>query len=131
MQPMIFPPVCPEIPVADLAKSLAYYRDQFGFNIDWADEQLGLASLSRGETRAFMTNAGYRKHLGNQAPITLWLNLSNRDEIDALYREWADAGAIIAAPPEAQPHKLYEFFAQDPDGNIFRVFYDFAWEERG
>ena len=36
-----------------------------------------------------------------------------------------------ADPPEAKPFKLYEFFAQDIDGNYFRVFYDFAWEERG
>jgi hypothetical protein len=28
------------------------------------------------------------------------------------------------------PTKLYEFFAQDIDGNYFRVFYDFAWEEK-
>jgi hypothetical protein len=28
------------------------------------------------------------------------------------------------------PHKLYEFFAEDIDGNFLRVFYDFAWEER-
>ena len=27
-------------------------------------------------------------------------------------------------------NKLYEFFAQDIDGNYFRVFYDFAWEEK-
>ena len=37
---------------------------------------------------------------------------------------------VSPAPPEAQPHKLYEFFAEDLDGNYFRVFYDFAWEER-
>jgi hypothetical protein len=30
----------------------------------------------------------------------------------------------------AKPFKLYEFFAQDIDGNYFRVFYDFAWEEK-
>jgi predicted lactoylglutathione lyase len=126
-----FPPICPEIPVADLPKSLAYYRDQLGFTIDWSDEQLGLAGLSRGESRMFMTNAAYRSVLGNQPPITLWLNLSSREEIDALHRLWAESGAIIADPPAAQPHKLYEFVAEDPDGNIFRIFYDFAWEERG
>jgi predicted lactoylglutathione lyase len=61
----------------------------------------------------------------------LWLNLSNREEVDALYRQWASARARIAEPPEAKPYnKLYEFFAQDLDGNYFRVFYDFAWEER-
>jgi predicted lactoylglutathione lyase len=127
---MQFPSVCPEIPVLNLPAALAYYRDKLGFRIDWSDEQLGLAGLSRGETRMFMTNADYRSVLGVQGPIVLWLNLSNRAEVDALHEEWAGAGAMIADPPEAKPSKLYEFYAQDIDGNYFRVFYDFAWEER-
>ncbi|MBC9033150.1 VOC family protein [Sphingomonas sp. JC676] len=127
---MQFPSACPEIPVRDLAPALAYYRDKFGFTIDWSDEELGLAGVSRGETRMFMSAAAYRSVLGNQGPLVLWLNLSSRAEIDALHAEWSAAGATIASRPEAQPHKLYEFFAQDLDGNYFRVFYDFAWEER-
>ena len=70
---MQFPSVCPEIPVSSLTPALAYYRDQLGFNIDWSDEQLGLACLSRGDTRMFMTNAAYRSVLGIQGPIVLWL----------------------------------------------------------
>lgn len=127
---MKFPSVCPEIPVVNLTTALAYYRDQFGFKIDWSDERLGLAGLSRGDTRMFMTNAEYRSVLGIQGPMVLWLNLSDRAEVDALHAEWATAGAIIADPPGAKPSKLYEFYAQDIDGNYFRVFYDFAWEER-
>jgi len=58
-------------------------------------------------------------------------NLSNRAEVDALHAQWAAAEARIAGPPEAKPYnKLYEFFAQGIDGNYFRVFYDFAWEEK-
>lgn len=127
---MQFPSVCPEIPVADLAVALAYYRDSLGFIIDWSDEELGLAGLSRGETRMFMSNAGYRSVLGIGGPMMLWLNLSDRAEVDALHAEWTAAGARIAGPPTAGPAKLYEFFAEDVDGNYFRVFYDFAWEER-
>ncbi|MEJ0019596.1 MAG: VOC family protein [Acetobacteraceae bacterium] len=127
---MQFPSVCPEIPVADLTAALAYYRDRLGFVTDWSDEDLGLAGLSRGGTRMFMTTAPYRSVLGNRGPIVLWLNLSDRAEVDALHAQWAAAGARIADPPTAQPSKLYEFYAQDIDGNYFRVFYDFGWEER-
>lgn len=127
---MHFPPACPEIPVVDLIPALSYYRDRLGFAIDWSDEQLGLAGLSRDDARVFMATAAYRSALGNQGPVILWLNLSSRAEIDALHAQWSAAGAIITGPPEAKPYKLYEFFAQDPDGNCFRVFYDFAWEER-
>ena len=129
---MQFPTVCPEMPVATLPPALAYYRDQLGFKIDWSAEEIGLACLSRGATRMFMTTAEYRSALGIRGPIVLWLNLSNRAEVDALHAQWAAAGARIAEPPEAKPYnKLYEFFAQDIDGNYFRVFYDFAWEAKG
>ena len=37
-------------------------------------------------------------------------------------------GAQIVAPPESKPWNLHEFTASDPDGNRYRVFYDFAWE---
>lgn len=42
----------------------------------------------------------------------------------------ARSQAAIAEPPAAKLWKLYEFIAGDPDGNVLRVFYDFAWEER-
>ena len=127
---MQFPALCPEAPVADLPAALAYYRDKLGFSIDWADEALGLAGLSRGDARMFMSNAAYNTHLGGKGPIVMWVNLSSRAEIDALYREWAAAGARIEAAPAAKPYKLYEFRAQDLDQNVLRVFYDFAWEEK-
>lgn len=126
----LFPSVCPEVPVRDLGASLAYYRNRLGFVVDWSDEALGLAGISRGSSRLFLSNAAYRSALGNAAPIVLWLNLNNRAEIDALHAGWASAGVAIAEPPAAKPYKLYEFFAQDLDGNILRVFYDFSWEER-
>lgn len=128
---MRFPAPCPEIPVADLPAGLAYYRDRLGFEVDWSDEALGLAGLSRDQARIFMSNAEFRADSGNRAPILLWLNLASRAEIDQLHAEWTGAGAEILGPPQAQPWRLYEFFARDLDGNLLRVFYDFAWEEDG
>lgn len=128
---MQFPSACPEIPVSDLEASLAYYRDQLGFKIDWSNHQIGLAGLSRGATRVFMTTAEYRSVKGNREPIMLWLNLDNRHEVDELHMQWAKAGArIVESPEEHSYNKLYEFFAEDIDGNGFRVFYDYAWEQR-
>lgn len=126
---MQFPCACPEVPVRDLAAALACYRDQFGFAVDWSDERIGLAGVSRGEARLFVASDEYRACLGNRGPIVLWINLSSRAEVDALYAQWAGAGARVAAAPKAQPYKLYEFSAYDIDGNVLRVFYDFAWEQ--
>ena len=127
---MTFPPACPEIPVAELAPALAYYRNSLGFAVDWADDALGLAGLSQGESRVFMASTAYRAGQASGGPVVLWLNLSSRAEIDELYERWSAAGARIAEPPAAKPWKLYEFSAGDLDGNLLRMFYDFAWEER-
>jgi uncharacterized glyoxalase superfamily protein PhnB len=125
-----FPPACPEIPVGELAPALAYYRDSLGFTIDWSDEDLGLAGLSQGDSRLFMSSAHYRAGAANGGPVVVWLNLSSHAEVDELHARWSGTGARIATPPAAKPWKLYEFSAQDLDGNVLRVFYDFAWEER-
>lgn len=127
---MQFPVACPEIPVDDLAASIAYYSDRLGFTLDWSDVELGLAGISHGDSRLFLAGAGYRSALGNRGPTLLWINLSSRDEVDALYAQWLETGALLTGPPTAQPWQLYEFFAEDIDGNILRIFYDFGWEDR-
>nr|WP_207785983.1 VOC family protein [Altererythrobacter segetis] len=129
---MTFPPAVPEIPVAELGSALAYYRDCLGFVVDWGDDGLGLAGLSQGESRVFMSSAAYRATNGHadSGPVVVWLNLSSRAEVDGLHARWSAAGATIDAPPEAKPWKLHEFSARDLDGNVLRVFYDFGSEER-
>ena len=127
---MRLPPACPEVPVAELGPSLKYYNDSLGFSIDWSDEGLGLAGLSQGDSRLFMSSAQYRAGQPHNGPIVVWLNLSSRAEVDDLHAHWCATGARIAAPPATKPWKLYEFLANDLDGNVLRVFYDFAWEDR-
>lgn len=127
---MQFPVACPEIPVDDLAASIDYYSGRLGFTLDWSDTNLSLAGISRGDSRLFLADAGYRSALGNRGPILLWINLSNRDEVDALHAYWLETDARITSSPTAQPWQLYEFFAEDIDGNILRIFYDFGGAAR-
>ena len=127
-----FPGAVPEIPVSNLDAALEYYATRLGFDIDWGnDGGGGIAGISRGNCRMFLTNAGFREHYGNTGPVLTWLNLDGRDEVDALYLEWCGSEAKIVSEPEAKSWGLYEFTAADPDGNLLRVFYDFATPERG
>lgn len=79
----------------------------------------------------FLTNRAFREQLGNAPPVLVWLNLSSRQEVDALHEAWSRGQARIVSRPEPKPWKLHEFTVADLDGNLFRVFYDFAWETRG
>lgn len=123
-----FPPACPEVPVTELTAALACYRDRMGFAIDGSGQELGLAGLSLGKARIFLSDTAFRARSGNRPPVMLPFNPSSRAEVDAIHAAWSAAGAHIASPPQAQPYKRYEFFAQDPDGNGLRVFYDFGGE---
>lgn len=126
-----FPSAVPEIPVTDIAAAVAYYQNSLGFRLDWGDEELGLTGISRGNCRLFLANEQYRKGYGNVGPMMIWLNMNSKEEVDALHREWSASNARLISPPESKPWGLHEFTAADLDGNLFRVFYDFATPERG
>jgi uncharacterized glyoxalase superfamily protein PhnB len=121
-----FPTAVPEIPVSDMNKALDYYEGKLGFNIDWGGADGGIAGISKGQCRMFLTDVEFRQQHSNAAPVVIWLNLNNKEEVDELYETWKARGARIASPPESKPWKLHEFTASDPDGNLFRVFYDFS-----
>ena len=121
-----FPAAVPEIPVTDIAQALAYYEAKLGFTVDWGGTDGGIAGISKGQCRMFLTDRDFRQHHGNSPPVLIWLNLDSKNEVDELYQTWNAAGAIIDSPPVSKPWKLHEFTASDLDGNLFRVFYDFS-----
>ncbi len=65
---MTFPAAVPEIPSADVAKSAAYYVNTLGFTLDWGGDQGGIAGISRGNCRLFLTNSSFRVSYGNTGP---------------------------------------------------------------
>lgn len=121
----------PEIPVRDLREATTYYQDHLGFTVDWGDEELGLAGISKGDCRMFLANEQFRKARGNVGPTLTWLNLDSIAAVDELYRRWRASNAKLLSAPESKPYGLHEFTAADLDGNQFRVFYDFATPARG
>ena len=123
-----FPGAVPEIPVSDVDSAAAYYKNQLGFSLDWGGEDGGIAGISKGSCRMFLTSRGFREQYGNAPPVVVWLNLNSKREVDDLYGEWSRSQARIVSPPESKPWKLHEFTVADLDGNLFRVFYDFSWE---
>jgi len=85
----------------------------------------GIAGISRGNCRRFITNRSIRESYGNIGPILFWLNLDGKAEVHELFAQWKAAQAKIASEPEDKPWKLREFMATDLDGNLIRVFYEF------
>jgi catechol 2,3-dioxygenase-like lactoylglutathione lyase family enzyme len=109
----------PQIPVRNLDRAISFYQSRLGFVLDWKYED-GLAGVSREEARLFLD----RVVDGPLHPVRIWLNLTSVSEVDALYRDWKNADVPIPSAPKQKPWGLYEFIAEDCDGNSFRVFYD-------
>jgi uncharacterized glyoxalase superfamily protein PhnB len=122
---MALPPPVPEIPAANVGNAVAYYVEMLGFNLDWGNDEDGIAGISRGNCRLFITDGPFRESRGNLSPILFWLNLESKAEVDELFAEWKAAGARIVSGPEDKAWHLREFTIADLDGNLIRAFYDF------
>ena len=127
--PINLPAPVPEIPVTDLNKGVEYYVNVLGFKLDWRGEEDGIAGISRGKCRLFLTDGSFRESYGNAGPVLFWINLASKAEVDELFGEWQAAGAKIVSEPEDKAWKLREFVGADIDGNLIRVFYDFRWDQ--
>lgn len=80
--------------------------------------------------RLFLAGPVFREGRGKSSPVMTWLNLSSKGQVDDLHRAWRSTKAILLSDPESKAFGLHEFTIADPDGNRFRVFYDFATPER-
>ena len=125
-----FPGAIPEIPVSAIDPALEYYKNQLGFTIDWSGGDYGIAGISKGSCRLFLTDRAFRELYGNAAPVLIWLNLNSKQEVNHLHEAWSRSHARIVSPPESKPWNLHEFTVADLDGNLFRVFYDFSSDPR-
>ena len=124
-----FPSAVPEIPVRNINEAVVFYKNSLGFTVDWGGEELGLAGISNGNCRLVLANSDFRQEYGNAGPILVWLNLNSKDEVHELHRLWSRSNARLISEPESKLWGLHEFTAPDPDGNLFRVFYDFSTPE--
>lgn len=121
-----FPSAAPEMPVSDVTRAALYYEKCLGFHWDWGTK--GIGQVSKGGCRLFLTDTAFRTGGVAKAPVVIWSNLGSKAEVDGLHQVWDKSGAQIVAAPESKSWNLHEFTAADLDGNLFRVFYDFAWE---
>ena len=119
---MRLPHPVPELPVSDVQAAGKSYARQMGFSVDWSYKD-SFAGISRDDARVFL-----RRRTAEEAKqrysVLIWLNMASAAEVDQLYAEWKERGALIVEDLRTAPYNLREFTAQDLDGNRFRVFYD-------
>ena len=108
----------PELPVADVESAQAYFRDRFGFTVEWLFPGGEIGAVSHGDCAIF-----FRRTDGPIHPGTFWIFA---EDVDAAYRDLKARGANIVDDIEDKPWGLRQFTVKDMNGNVFYIHHDTA-----
>ena len=123
------------IGVADLERSLRFYRDGLGLATDgivgteWEHGAVAFFQLRGGLRLALYPrkeiawDATVREGEPDPAEFTIGHNVKDRDEVDAVLKQAETAGARIVKPAGATFWGGYAGYFQDPDGHLWEI----AW----
>ena len=115
--------------VADVERSLAFYRDMLGFELEATYDDPPYATLARAGTRVSLAQEGHpaedRPGVSMVAPpdpsrLAAILVLEVQDCLGA-HRELTAAGVRFLAEPYSPPWGGHRCFAVDPDGNLVEL----------
>ncbi|WP_342565116.1 VOC family protein [Paenibacillus sp. FSL R7-0345] len=126
--------------VDDLERSLAFYRDGLGL----PSEGIIGTEFEHGAVAFFELQAGLRLAIWKRSDLahdsklpqtpasptefSLAHNVSGREEVDKLMAEVQKAGAAITVPAHDTFYGGYAGYFQDPDGHLWEVAWNPAWE---
>jgi catechol 2,3-dioxygenase-like lactoylglutathione lyase family enzyme len=115
--------------VADVAGSLAFYRDVLGFEVEATYDDPPYATLVRAGTRLSLAEQG---HPADDRPGVLMVTPRDRSRLSAIlvlevtdclgaHRELSAAGVPFLAEPYSPPWGGHRCFAVDPDGHLIEL----------
>ncbi len=107
----------PVLPVRDLKRSVEFFRQTLGFDLEWKTPEL--CSVARDGCSIMLRRSA------DDSRATVWIGLEDA----SLYATIAGSGATVLQPPSRQPW-AYEMKIADPDGNTLWLGTD-ADDERG
>jgi uncharacterized glyoxalase superfamily protein PhnB len=104
--------------VADLSRSVAWYRDVLGFTIDREYDRGGrvfAVAVHAGDVRILLTQDDGAKGAERAKGAGLSLQITTTHDIDSLAAEAKRAGAVLDTEP-ADAWGVRAFRLRDPDG---------------
>jgi catechol 2,3-dioxygenase-like lactoylglutathione lyase family enzyme len=104
---------CPLFASADIARSVAWYRDRLGFTVDRDRPDYGI--VRRDMVEVHFWPCGDR-HIAENTSAYFRV-----EDVDGLYAEMAGAseGGSVTVPRDRE-WGMREFYVRDPDGNLLR-----------
>lgn len=119
--------------VADLERAVAFYRDGLGFSskgivgkefengaVAFFNLQSGL-KLALWPRKSLSADTGLPVQEPSATELSIGHNVSSEEEVNAVMRQVAQAGARIVKPAQATFYGGYAGYFQDPDGHLWEV----------
>lgn len=110
--------VSPNVPVRDIGRSLAFYRDVLGFSQEVGNPDYGYVLMRRGALMIALgqtDNAASLSATATDIQAQIWV-----EDLEALWAEFAPKLAMLpeghVRAPFDQPYGTREFHIKDPDG---------------
>ena len=73
-------------------------------------------------------DTGISLGIASATEMTMWHNVSTREEVDAVMEEAKKAGAVIVKPAQTTFWGSYGGYFQDPDGHLLEVVWNPQFE---
>lgn len=112
-----------DIPVADLERAIAWYRDRLGFDLAWKDDEEAFVTLTNEGIRFFLIETKDEGRLGlmeRRKGVANGAVDFYAEDLDELHRTLKERGvAVDALRPDG-----FGFGFEDLDGNRFGVHRD-------
>ena len=111
--------VSPVLLVADVHRSVEYFRDKLGFECAVYGDPPNFATADRDAAVFLLALAGDAEQIVPHWKIVdkMWDAYIRVDDVDAVYAEVQGRGAGIDYTIYDAPHGFREFGVQDPDGH--------------
>jgi hypothetical protein len=103
----------PVLDCSDMAVSLAFWRNQLGFDGGTWGEPPTFAIVQRGTVSIGLARRP-NEEMAVRRNMAAYLYVQ---DVDALYAEYQSAGVPLPCPPETQPYNCREFIVVVPDGH--------------
>lgn len=119
------------LPVADLERTLRFYRDGLGLEAPGVDEgivafelpNLSLFLIEQGEYATYVERAGHARPVGpHPGAVILSCAMGSTAEIDDVLARAGGAGGT--ARPAAEHDGAYTGYVSDPDGHVWELVYN-------
>jgi len=126
--------------VADLERSVAFYRDGLGLKTDgiigkefeygavaFFDLQNGL-KLALWSKKSISKDTNIPEQSASSLEFTIGHNVNSKEEVDAVMKQAENAGAKIIKFAQDTFYGGYSGYFQDPDGHLWEVVWNPSFE---